>query len=109
MPAYHMPTLQAIPETELHEELPPVFKIRFHDLPDNREVPKSVLVPNPFLTAPQTTEAPKFHPLPLDPRPMISPLPRLKQERTVPAIEQRPIDSDRRLTNRNVEQKNPLR
>lgn len=108
MPAYHMPTLRAIPETELHEKLPPVFKIRFEELPQSQEKKQSVLVPNPFLESPAKTTAPQFRTLPNDPQPMIQPLPRIQEDQSVPAIENRHVNSDRRLTNRN-EAANPLR
>lgn len=106
MPAYHMPTLRAIPETEDWEELPSVGKIRFMDLPTS-PTNESVTIQNPHINdeVPSTDDT-EIIAVPVDPQPMIQSLPDVEK---VPVNREFQATSDRRLTNRNMDSPNPLR
>lgn len=108
MPAYHMPTLRAIPQTRDREELPSVFKIRLLDAPP--EQPRNIVVRNPYADGNQPAQQPaqtdtKIIAVPVDPENSIKPLPAVQQ---APANQEFQATSDRRLTERNNIQ-NPLR
>ena len=103
MPAYHMPTLRAIPQTRDRDELPSVFKIRLNDTP---EPPKNIVVRNPYADSNQPAQADTtIIAVPVNPENSIQPLPAVQQ---APEKQEFQATSDRRLTERNDVQ-NPLR
>lgn len=106
MPAYHMPTLRAIPETQKREVEPSVFKIRFTDLPTPPQN-ESVTIPNPHINNQiLKDENSGIIALPVDPQLEIRPLPNAEK---APTNKEFPATSDRRLTNRKLDIENPLR